>query len=107
MLENMNATLVKSSLALVPIGLLFAWALTSYVRRKTIWTFLRTFGAGCLAMVVFVHLCEAEHWFAFMQWGQPHSGGHYLDFVCGIFGLTVFPLGVIGTLVTTRRHRTA
>lgn len=42
-----------------------------------------------------------------MQWGPPHSVGHYLDFVCAILGLTVFPLGVIATSVTTRRNKTA
>jgi hypothetical protein len=107
MLANMNVTLRKSLIALVPTCLLFVWAITSYVRCKTIWTFLRVFGAGCLLMVVFLHLCEAEHWFAFMQWGRPHSVGHYLDFVCAILGLTVFPLGIISTPVTTRGRRTA
>lgn len=103
MLATMNATLRNSLLALVPISLLFLWALSSFLRRKTVWSFLQVFGAGCLVTVVLVHLCEGEHWFAFMQWGQPHSVGHYLDFVCAVLGLTVFPLGVISTLVTTRR----
>ncbi len=107
MLADMNATLRKSLIALVPTCMLFAWALSSFWKRMMVGTFLRLFGAGCLVIVILAHLCEAEHWFVFMQWGQPYSIGHYLDFICAILGLTVFPLGVISTIVSTRRRRIA
>ena len=107
MLENMNGALLKSLVALAPICLLFVWALALFLRRKTIWSFLPLFGTGCLVMVVLVHICEAEHWFAFMQWGAPHSVGHYLDFTCAILGLSVFPLGVVSTMISARKGRRA
>lgn len=54
-------------------------------------------------MVVFTHIFEALHLFPFMQWGSPHSVGHYLDLTSAILGLTLFPLGFLFQMVTKRQ----
>jgi formate hydrogenlyase subunit 3/multisubunit Na+/H+ antiporter MnhD subunit len=100
----MNAALLKALLALVPVCLLFAWSLAVFLRHRTVWPLVQLVGAGGLAVVVLVHICEAEHLLPFMGWGSPHSVGHDLDFASALFGVTLFPIGLLSGLVT--RHRT-
>ncbi len=65
-------------------------------------SFLQLLGAGCLIVVVLTHIFEALHLFPFMQWGSPHSFGHYLDLTSAILGLTLFPVGLLIQMLTTR-----
>ena len=60
-------------------------------------SFLQLVGAGFLSMVVLTHVCEALQLFSTMQWGSPDSVGYYLDLCSAILGLTLFPLGYLGT----------
>ncbi len=46
-------------------------------------------------IVVLTHLSEALHLFPSMNWGRPHSIGHYLDFWSAVLGLTLFPVGYL------------
>src|SRR6266496_6799613 len=98
----MNATLLKALVALALITVLFSWSAVSLIRRKTVFSSLQLFGAGCLMVVVLTHIFEALHLFPFMQWGSPHSVGHYLDLTSAIRGLTLFPLGVLVQMLTKR-----
>lgn len=61
-----------------------------------IWRTAQLFGLACLAMVALVHVAERFQIFPGMGWGQPASGGHYLDLVSAVLGCTLLPLGLIG-----------
>ena len=89
----MNATLFKALVASVLTLVLFSWSAVSFARQRIVFSFLQVLGAGCLIVVVLTHIFEALHLFPFMQWGSPHSVGHYLDLANAILGLTLFPLG--------------
>ena len=66
-----------------------------FLQGKTICSFLQLFGAGCLVVVVLTHISEALQLFPWMEWGSPHSAGHYLDFWSAVLGLTLFPIGYL------------
>ena len=91
----MNATLQIALLALVPVCMLFAGSAALFFRAKTVASFLQLFGAGCLVIVVLTHPSEALRLFHWMNWGRPHSIGHYLDFWSAVLGLTLFPIGYL------------
>jgi hypothetical protein len=82
----MNTTLVKALAALMPIGGLFSWSIASYIRDKTIPSFLQAVGAGCLVVVVLTYVAEALDWLPWMHWGEEHSAGHYLDLSSAVAG---------------------
>ena|SRR5437660_8773054 len=75
----MHATLSKTLVALVPAGILFVGSVLLFLRERTLGSFLKFLGAGCLVMIVLTHLCEALHLFPWMNWGMEHSVGHYID----------------------------
>jgi hypothetical protein len=91
----MNATLQVALLTLVPVCMLFAGAAVLFARAKTMISFLQLLGAGCLVIVVLTHLSEALHLFSRMNWGRPHSIGHYLDFWSAVLGVSLFPVGYL------------
>ena len=99
----MNVTLLKALVALVPAGILFVGSVLLLLRRRTLGSFLQLLGAGCLVVVVLTHLCEAIHLFPWMQWGEEHSVGHYLDLWSAVLGLTLFPIGYL-LHALTKRH---
>jgi hypothetical protein len=66
---------------------------------NAVWRFLQFFGAACLIMVVLTHVAETFHLFPGMGWGQPDSPGHYLDLVSAILGVTLLPLGLLGSTI--------
>ena len=98
----MNATLVKALVAFVLTLVLFSWSVVSFARQKSMFPFLQLLGAGCLIVVVVTHIFEVLHLFPIMQWGSPHSAGHYLDLTSALFGLTLFPLGFLAQLLIKR-----
>jgi hypothetical protein len=55
----MSATLQIALLALVPMCMLFAGSAILFLRGKTVASFLQLVGAGCLAVLVLAHICEA------------------------------------------------
>jgi hypothetical protein len=69
----------------------------------TVWRYLQLFGAACLGVVVLTHIAERLELFPSMGWGLPNSAGHYLDLVSAILGLTLLPVGIIGSLLVRRR----
>jgi hypothetical protein len=89
----MNVTLFKALLGSVPACMLFSGSIILFSRGKTVCSFLQLLGAGCLVVVVLIHVCEALHLFPWMHWGNEHSVGHYLDFWGAVLGLTLFPSG--------------
>jgi hypothetical protein len=98
----MQPTLQIALLALVPVCMLFAGSAVLFFRAKTLGSFLQLLGAGCLVLVVLTHLSEALHLFSRMNWGRPHSIGHYLDFWSAVLGLTLFPTGYLLHSLTSR-----
>jgi hypothetical protein len=99
----MSAALLKALVALVPMCMLFFGSVVLFARKKTVWCFLQLLGAGCLVIVVLTHLSETLHLFPWMNWGHPHSIGHYLDFWSAVLGLTLFPVGYLLNALTMRR----
>ena len=99
----MNVTFLKALVALVPACTLFSGSVVLFSRGKNMSSFLQLFGAGCLVVVVLVHISEALHLLPWMQWGLEHSVGHYLDLGSAVLGLTLFPLGYLLHALTKRR----
>jgi hypothetical protein len=91
----MNATLAKSVIAFMPACMLLCGSALWFRRGKTMGSLLQLVGAGCLILVVLTHVFEGLHLFAWMQWGQEHSVGHYTDLVSAILGFTLFPVGYL------------
>ena len=96
----MSDTLQIALLALAPVCMLFAGSAVLFFSTKTVASFLQLFGAGCLVIVALTHLSEALHLFPSMNWGRPHSIGHYLDFWSAVLGMTLFPLGYFFNALT-------
>src|SRR5579864_264117 len=90
----MNATLIKALILLVPT-ILALWYSLGIFKRKIPWATLQLGGAISLVIVVFTHVCEALGLFPWMHWGAEGSPGHYLDLLCAVLGLTLFPAGHI------------
>lgn len=101
----MNITLPKALVALVPVCLLFSWALVLFFREKTLWYFLQLLGAGCFVVVVLTHVAEALHLVPWMDWGLPNSIGHYLDFWSAVLGLILFAVGYVCQMLTKRHEK--
>ena len=98
----MNTTLLKALVAFVLILALFSWSAVSFARQRTVLSYLQLLGAGCLIVVVVTHIFEALHVFPIMQWGSPHSVGHYLDLTSAILGLTLFSVGFLVQMLKKR-----
>jgi hypothetical protein len=79
----------------IPAFMLLSGSVVLFSRLKTVFSFLQLLGASCLMVVVLTHTSEALHLFPWMQWGLPHSIGHYLDFWSAVLGLTLFPAGYL------------
>jgi succinate dehydrogenase/fumarate reductase cytochrome b subunit len=82
-------------LCLGPVGILFIGSLFLFRRERNLGSFLQLLGAGCLAIVVLTHVCEALHLFPWMPWGSEQSVGHYLDLMSAVLALTLFPVGYL------------
>lgn len=91
----MNVISLKALIALLPACMLFSGAVVLFFRGRDVWSFLQLFGAGCLVVVVLTHVAEALHLFPWMNWGQEHSVGHYVDLSSAVLGLTLFPTGYL------------
>jgi len=84
----------------IPVAILLAWSVAVLIKGRTLGSVLQLLGAACLLVVVLTHIAEALHLFLFMNWGDEHSAGHYLDLSSAILGITLFPLGFLLRTVT-------
>ena len=84
-------------------ALLFLGAVVLFLREKSGSSLIQLVGAGGLLVVVAAHLSEALQLFPWMQWGLPHSLGHYVDLWSAVVGLTLFPVGYLSHALTLRR----
>jgi len=91
----MNPTLVRALLLLMPATALLSVSLVLFARSKNTGSFLQLMGAGCLVLVVLAHVCEGLGLLLWMQWGRPHSIGHYVDLASAVLGVTLVPLGYV------------
>ena len=91
----MNPTLLRAVLALVPALALLAVFLIRFTRTKSTGSLLQLLGAAFLVLVVLAHVCEGLGLLAWMQWGRPHSIGHYVDLASAVIGVTLVPLGYV------------
>ena len=85
---------------MIPVAILLAWSVAVLIKGRTLGSVLQLLGAACLLVVVLTHIAEALHLFLFMNWGDEHSAGHYLDLSSAILGITLFPLGFLLRTVT-------
>ncbi len=95
-----HVTLVRSLVASVPAGMLFAGSLALFLKGKALSSLLQLLGAGCLVVVVFAHACEALHLFPSMEWGLEGSAGHYLDQGVLFLGSHRYPSAICFTRFT-------
>ena len=93
----MNATLLKASVALVPVGMLFLCSTILVSRRKGPDSVLQLVGASSLVVVVLSHIFEALHLLPWMHWGAEHSAGHYVDLGSAVLGGILFPIGYLAS----------
>jgi len=98
----MNATLLKSLVALAPACMLLIGSTVLFSKSKTARSFLQMLGATGVLLVVLSHVCEALQLFSWMHWGLRSSAGHYLDLCGAVLGLVAFPLGYLGHALTKR-----
>jgi hypothetical protein len=100
----MNPALLKACVALVPVSLLIIGSVVMFKRSREWCSLLQLVGAGFLVVVVLVHLCEATHLFAWMNWGAEQSAGHYLDLSSAIAGFVLFPTGYLVCAIKVPRR---
>ena len=98
----MNPTLFRAVLALVPALALLAVFLIRFMRAKSTGSLLQLLGAAFLVVVVLAHVCEGLGLLPWMQWGRPHSIGHYVDLASAVLGVTLVPIGYV---LARRRSR--
>jgi hypothetical protein len=88
----------------IAAGMLFCDAIVLFRRERSVSSFLQLIGAGCLIVVVLTHVAEALRLFPSMQWGHPHSLGHYVDFGSAVLAVALFPLGYLSHALSTSRR---
>src|SRR2546428_4131442 len=96
----MNATLLRSVLALVPTSALLVASLIMFTRARSTGSFLQVLGAACLVFVVLTHLFEALDLFPLIGWGRQHS---VVDLWSAVLGVTLLPTGYVLRRVRSRR----
>ena len=85
-------------------GMLFCGAIVLFRRERSVSSFLQLTGAACLIVVVLTHVAEALHLFPSMDWGRPHSLGHYVDFGSAVLAFALFPVGYLAHALSTARR---
>jgi hypothetical protein len=88
----------------IAAGMLFCGAIVLFRRERSVSSFLQLTGAGCLIVVVLTHVAEALSLFPSMQWGLPHSLGHYVDFGSAALAFALFPVGYLSHALSTMRR---
>jgi hypothetical protein len=101
----LEPALLKALATLIPAGMLCASTTITHMNKRKLPSALQLFGAACLVMVIFTHVCEALHLLPWMRWGDSNSAGHYLDLASAITGLTLLPLGYLLRVIKTRYKR--
>jgi hypothetical protein len=85
----MNVTSEKALVVAVPVATLLGLSVARFARAQTPSALLQLLGAGCLIVVVLIHVAEALHLFPSMGWGEPDSVGHYTDLASAAVGITL------------------
>ncbi len=101
----MNKDVLKASIALIPVSLLFVGSTIIWLKRKSASSFFWVLGAACLVVVVLTHVFEALRLFPRMHWGSEDSVGHYLDLLSAILGVTLLSIGYLIHLVRTQTEK--
>lgn len=84
---------MRAIVAAVPALGLALWSTAVFVRARTFGSLMQLIGAGCVAVVVLTHICEAFRLLSWMHWGEPQSVGHYVDLSSALVGVTLLPAG--------------
>jgi hypothetical protein len=92
--------------ALAPASLLLAGSAIVFFRERHTASFLQLFGAGCLALVVLAHICEALRLFSCNGLGgAAEPGALFENLGSAVIGITLFPLGYLLHEVNPSRGR--
>lgn len=100
----MSTILGRAAVLLVPALALLAVSALSYLRSKTLPSFMQLLGASFLLVVVLAHFCEAFFVLPSMGWGKEGSPGHYLDLSSAVLGVVFLAVGSV--LAVARRSST-
>jgi hypothetical protein len=87
---------------LAVIGILLSGSVVLFLRERALWSFLQLVGAGSLMAAVLCRLCESLRLLAWMRWGAADGVDHYLDLGSARIGLTTFPLGYLGHVLSVQ-----
>jgi len=94
---------VKSTIALVPVSLLFYGSVVLFRTTRSIGVSLQIIGSLFLVIVVLTHIFEATGTIHWMRWGREGGIGHYLDLGSAVLGLALFPTGYCLYALTARK----
>jgi len=94
--------LIRASAALATASVLTAYSVLRI--RRSPGPMLRLAGSLGFVIVGAAHVCESLHVFPIMGWGEEHSVGHYLDLSGGLFGIVLFPAGVVISAFSAKRR---
>ena len=88
---------MKPSLVVVGILIFLASSMSvvDFVRERSVPASVQLLGAAFLITVVFAHVAEAFNLMPSMEWGLPHSLGHYIDLASAICGLLLLSTGCL------------
>jgi hypothetical protein len=89
----------KAILALLVTTVLFSGAAVLYRRRRNTAAGLLALGIAFLIVVALTHLCEAVGLLPALEWGQPHSVGHYIDLGAALLAAIFVLTALIGEYV--------
>lgn len=99
----MNAILIKALAVFVVAGAVFAVTASRHLKTRSLASLLQLVGAGLWIVVALVHVCEGLGVFPWMDWGQEHSVGHYLDLGSALLGTCMLAIGFGLEIVARRR----
>jgi len=99
-----NLALLKALAGLILVGLLCASSALAHRKKRTRSSAFQLAGICLLLVVVAIHICEALHLLAWMDWGAANSAGHYLDLVSANAGVTLLSFGLFLALSKSRKR---
>jgi hypothetical protein len=101
----MNTILSRAVIFGVVVAILLARSIVRVKQARTQSAVFQLVGACLLAVVVLAHVAEGLPLLPGLEWGQPHSVGHYMDFLSFVAGIGFLIASVICWLITKARQR--
>jgi len=101
----MNSVLGRAVIFGVLVAILLARSIVRVRQARTQSAIFQLVGACFLTVVVLAHVAEGLPVLPGLGWGQPHSVGHYIDFISLVAGIGFLIAAVICTMISRGRQR--